>query len=48
VIRDQRGMLRADALSLTVQRAARQRVSAEGQEGLVAFLDKRPPSWHED
>jgi methylglutaconyl-CoA hydratase len=24
---------------------ARLRVSAEGQEGLTAFLDKRPPSW---
>lgn len=48
VIRDQRGLSRADALNLTVGRAARQRVSAEGQEGLVAFLDKRPPSWRED
>jgi methylglutaconyl-CoA hydratase len=25
--------------------AARQRVSDEGQEGLTAFLEKRPPSW---
>jgi methylglutaconyl-CoA hydratase len=25
--------------------AARRRVSPEGQEGLGAFLDKRPPSW---
>jgi methylglutaconyl-CoA hydratase len=48
VIRDQRGLPRADALSLTVGRAATQRVSAEGQEGLVAFLDKRPPLWRED
>jgi len=48
VIRDQRGLPRAGALSLTVGRAARQRVSAEGQEGLVAFLDKRPPSWREE
>ena len=24
---------------------ARLRVSAEGQEGLTAFLDKRPPRW---
>ena len=31
-----------EALALTVKRAARQRVSAEGQEGLTAFLDKRP------
>lgn len=48
VIRDQRGLPRAEALSLTVGRAARQRISAEGQEGLVAFLDKRPASWRED
>jgi methylglutaconyl-CoA hydratase len=45
VIRDQRGLTRADALALGVERAARQRVSAEGQEGLTAFLDKRPPTW---
>ena len=48
VIRDQRGLSRTEALSLTVKRAARQRVSAEGQEGLGAFLDKRPPSWREE
>jgi methylglutaconyl-CoA hydratase len=48
VIRDQRGMSRAEALALAVQRAARQRVSAEGQEGLTAFLDKRSPSWRGD
>jgi methylglutaconyl-CoA hydratase len=48
VIRDQRGLGRGDALKLTVQGAARQRVSAEGQEGLGAFLDKRSPSWRED
>ena len=48
VIRDQRGLSRTDALALTVKRAARQRVSAEGQEGLGAFLEKRPPSWREE
>jgi methylglutaconyl-CoA hydratase len=48
VIRAQRGLGRAEALGLTVQRAARQRVSAEGQEGLGAFLDKRSPSWREE
>jgi methylglutaconyl-CoA hydratase len=48
MIRDQRGLARSEALKLTVQRAARQRVSAEGQEGLGAFLDKRPPSWREE
>ena len=48
VIRDQRGLSRSDAAKLTVQRAASQRISAEGQEGLGAFLDKRPPSWREE
>jgi methylglutaconyl-CoA hydratase len=48
VILDQRGMSRAEALRLTVGRAARQRVSDEGQEGLGAFLDKRRPSWRKD
>ena len=48
VISDQRGLPRSDALTLTVERAARQRVSAEGQEGLGAFLDKRSPSWREE
>jgi methylglutaconyl-CoA hydratase len=45
VIRDQRGLPRAEALALGVERAARQRVSSEGQEGLTAFLDKRPAEW---
>ena len=48
VIRDQRGLSRTDALALTVKRAARQRVSTEGQEGLGAFLEKRSPSWREE
>lgn len=46
LIRDQRGLPSDEARAMTVHRAARQRVSAEGQEGLGAFLDKRPPSWH--
>ncbi|MBK8129866.1 MAG: enoyl-CoA hydratase/isomerase family protein [bacterium] len=33
------------ARTFTTQRIARQRVSAEGQEGLSALLEKRPPSW---
>jgi methylglutaconyl-CoA hydratase len=48
VIRDQPTLSRSEALALTVKRAARQRVSAEGQEGLTAFLDKRPASWREE
>ncbi|HVQ42313.1 MAG TPA: enoyl-CoA hydratase-related protein [Vicinamibacterales bacterium] len=35
----------ADVLALTVENIAHQRVSPEGQEGLRAFLDKRPASW---
>ncbi|QDQ25886.1 enoyl-CoA hydratase/isomerase family protein [Chitinimonas arctica] len=30
---------------LCAQRIASQRVSPEGQEGLTAFLEKRPPNW---
>jgi len=26
---------------------ARQRTSKEGQEGLAAFLEKRPPGWRD-
>lgn len=29
----------------TAQRIARQRAGAEGQEGIAAFLEKRPPAW---
>jgi len=47
VIRDQRGLDWAMTRSLTVGAIARQRVSPEGQEGLTAFLEKRPPSWQE-
>lgn len=42
------GCTRATAQSIDVENAAliaRLRVSAEGQEGLTAFLDKRPPHW---
>jgi methylglutaconyl-CoA hydratase len=31
----------------TVEAIAKTRVSAEGQEGLQAFLDKRQPAWME-
>jgi methylglutaconyl-CoA hydratase len=48
VIADQRGLSRSESLRLTVARAARQRVSAEGQEGLSAFLEKRRPSWRRE
>ena len=34
-----------EARRLTVERIAAQRTSAEGQEGLAAFLERRRPSW---
>jgi methylglutaconyl-CoA hydratase len=34
-----------DAMAITANAIAAQRVSAEGQEGLKAFLEKRKPSW---
>ena len=37
-----------DAEPITAHAIALRRVSAEGQEGLRAFLDKRKPSWAED
>jgi methylglutaconyl-CoA hydratase len=48
MIREQRAQSRGDSLEQTVGWAARQRVSAEGQEGLGAFLEKRPPSWRRE
>lgn len=39
------GRAPADVLEITVDAIAAQRVSAEGQEGMRAFLDKRPPAW---
>ena len=32
-------------INLTAERIAEIRVSEEGQEGLSAFFEKRPPSW---
>jgi len=34
-----------DVAALTARAIAAQRVSPEGQEGLRAFLERRPPSW---
>jgi methylglutaconyl-CoA hydratase len=47
VIRDQRGLSADETRSLTVGAIARQRISPEGQEGLTAFLDKRPAAWED-
>ncbi len=38
----------SDAMRVTVRRIAEQRTSAEGQEGLTAFLEKRSPMWRSD
>lgn len=35
----------ADAIDITAEAIAAQRVSTEGQEGLKAFLEKRTPNW---
>ncbi len=45
IIRDLRGRSVAQARRTTVERSARQRSGTEGQEGLNAFLEKRPPAW---
>ena len=39
------GRAPADVIGITAQAIAAQRVSAEGQEGLTAFLNKRTPPW---
>jgi methylglutaconyl-CoA hydratase len=39
---------RADALEYTIEAIADRRVSKEGQDGMRAFLEKRPPSWQRD
>lgn len=38
----------AEARAITVEAIARRRVSAEGQEGMLAFVDKRRATWRED
>ena len=45
LLRDVHGHRPADVLARTVDAIANQRVSADGQEGLRAFLEKRPASW---
>ena len=47
IIRDQRELSAPEVRRLTVGSIARQRTSAEGQEGLTAFLERRPPAWRE-
>ncbi|KNY20181.1 enoyl-CoA hydratase [Methylobacterium sp. ARG-1] len=38
----------ADLMGETGRRIALRRASAEGQEGIAAFLEKRPPAWRQD
>ena len=45
LIRDVQGRPPADVAATTASLIARLRVSAEGQEGLRVFLEKRTPSW---
>jgi methylglutaconyl-CoA hydratase len=45
LIREVHGLKSADAIGLTTTRIAEHRVSAEGQEGMRAFLEKRKPKW---
>lgn len=48
MIRELRGLDAGRAREVVVRIAARQRVSPEGQEGLSAFLEKRPASWRNE
>lgn len=45
LIREVFGRPPADVASLTAETLATRRVSAEGQDGMRAFLEKRPPRW---
>jgi methylglutaconyl-CoA hydratase len=45
LVRDVVAAPRATVAALTAERIARLRASAEGQEGMAAFLEKRPPRW---
>lgn len=47
LIRDLRALDPAEAQAHTVGAIARQRTSSEGQDGLRAFADKRPPPWRD-
>ncbi|TAK13914.1 MAG: hypothetical protein EPO35_09905 [Acidobacteria bacterium] len=48
LLRQVHGRLPEDVVVLTTSAIADQRVSPEGQEGLKAFLEKRPASWLKD
>lgn len=46
LVRELRALSAEEARRHTVRHIAEQRTSAEGQEGLAAFLAKRPPRWN--
>ncbi|MDQ3938805.1 MAG: enoyl-CoA hydratase-related protein [Chloroflexota bacterium] len=48
IIREVRGLPHESTRWHTARRIAAQRTSAEGQEGLRAFLEKREPSWRRE
>ena len=48
IVREVRGLPHESTRWHTARRTAGQRTSAEGQEGLRAFLDKRAPAWLDD
>jgi methylglutaconyl-CoA hydratase len=45
LIREANSISFEDGISMAVESITRLRVSDEGQEGVKAFLEKRPPSW---
>jgi methylglutaconyl-CoA hydratase len=45
LLADVYGRRPADVMALTVDAIATQRVSAEGQDGMRAFMEKRAPKW---
>jgi methylglutaconyl-CoA hydratase len=45
IVREVRGLPHESTRWHTARRIAAQRTSAEGQEGLRAFLERRPPAW---
>ncbi|MDP8904972.1 MAG: enoyl-CoA hydratase-related protein [Chloroflexota bacterium] len=47
IVREVRGLPHESTRWHTARKIATQRASAEGQEGLRAFLDKREPSWRQ-
>ena len=47
LVRDVAAATPSEATALTARAIAKQRTSPEGQEGLSAFLERRPAKWHD-